>query len=152
MKKKRYFKLNRPYVFVPMSADFFHFGHVNILLKAKKFGNIIVGLMTNKGIKSYKNNYPYFDFKYRKKVLKQIKCIDRIIPLEGLKYVKTATKYKFEYFVRGDDWKKGIQSQERHKLINVMKKWNGRVLEFKYTKGVSSTKIKKIYKIINEKK
>ena len=29
-----------------------------------------------------------------KKVLKQIKCIDRIIPLVGLKYVKTATKYK----------------------------------------------------------
>ena len=40
-----------------MSADFFHHGHVNLLVKARKFGNIIVGLMTDTGIKSYKKNF-----------------------------------------------------------------------------------------------
>ena len=76
----------------------------------------------------------------------------KIIPLNGIKYAKIAQKYQLDYFVHGDDWKKGPQSKERDILIKTMKKWNGRVLEFKYTKGVSSTKIKKIYKIINEKK
>ena len=142
MKKKKFFNIKRPYVFVPMSADFFHHGHVNLLVKARKFGNIIVGLMTDTGIKSYKKKLPFFNYNQRKKVLKEIKCIKKIIPLNGLEYAKTAKKYKLDYFVHGNDWIKGPQSKERQILINTMKKWNGKVLEFKYTKNVSSTKIK----------
>ena len=143
MKRKIFFNLKRPYVFIPMSADFFHHGHVNLLVKAKKFGNIIVGLMTNAGIKSYKKKLPFFDYYERKKVLEEIKCIKKIIPLNGLEYAKTARKYQLDYFVHGDDWVKGPQSKERQLLIMTMRKWNGKVLEFKYTKNVSSTKIKK---------
>ena len=126
-----------------MSADFLHHGHINLLQKAKKYGNIIIGLMTDDGIKSYKKKSPYFTYKLRKKVLKEIKCIKKIIPLNGLEYAKTARKYQLDYFVHGDDWKKGPQSKERDILIKTMKKWNGRVLEFKYTANVSSSKIKK---------
>lgn len=143
MRKKVFFDLKRPYVFIPMSADFFHHGHVNLLVKAKKFGNIIVGLMTNAGIKSYKKRFPFFNYYQRKKVLEEIKCIKKIIPLNGLEYAKTAKKYQLDYFVHGDDWVKGPQSKERQMLIRTMKEWNGKVLEFKYTKNVSSTKIKK---------
>ncbi len=141
--RKNYFNLSRPYVFIPMSADFLHHGHINLLQKAKKYGNIIVGLMTDAGIKSYKKKSPYFSYKLRKKVLKEIKCIKKIIPLNGLEYAKTARKYQLDFFVHGDDWKKGPQSKERDILIKTMKKWNGRVLEFKYTANVSSSKIKK---------
>ena len=126
-----------------MSADFLHHGHINLLQKAKKYGNIIIGLMTDAGIKSYKKKSPNFTYKLRKKVLKEIKCIKKIIPLNGLEYAKTARKYQLDYFVHGDDWKKGPQSKERDILIKTMKKWNGRVLEFKYTPNVSSSKIKK---------
>ena len=126
-----------------MSADFLHHGHINLLQKAKKYGNIIIGLMTDAGIKSYKKKSPYFTYKLRKKVLKEIKCIKKIIPLNGLEYAKTARKYQLDFFVHGDDWKKGPQSKERDILIKTMKKWNGRVLEFKYTANVSSSKIKK---------
>ena len=143
MRKKVFFDLKRPYVFIPMSADFFHHGHVNLLVKAKKFGNIIVGLMTNAGIKSYKKRFPFFDYYQRKKDLEEIKCIKKIIPLNGLEYAKTAKKYQLDYFVHGNDWVKGPQSKERQILIRTMKEWNGKVLEFKYTKNVSSTKIKK---------
>ncbi len=141
--RKNYFNLSRPYVFIPMSADFLHHGHINLLQKAKKYGNIIIGLMTDAGIKSYKKKSPYFTYKLRKKVLKEIKCIKKIIPLNGLEYAKTARKYQLDFFVHGDDWKKGPQSKERDILIKTMKKWNGRVLEFKYTANVSSSKIKK---------
>tara|TARA_B100001540_G_C15775543_1_gene628471 strand:+ start:1040 stop:1516 length:477 start_codon:yes stop_codon:yes gene_type:complete len=148
MKKKKFFNLSRPYVFIPMSADFFHHGHINLLKRAKKYGNIIIGLMTDNGIRSYKNKYPFFKYNLRKKVIKEISFVKKVIPLNGLEYAKTAKKYQLDYFVHGDDWKKGPQSKERKILIKTMKKWNGIVLEFKYTKNVSSTKIKKNLKKI----
>ena len=73
----------------------------------------------------------------------QIKCIDKIIPLNGLQYLQYSKFYKFEYFVHGSDWKKNVQSNVRLKLKKIMKKWNGKVLEFPYTKGISSSKLKK---------
>ena len=69
-----------------------------------------------------------------------------MIPLDGLKYVEYANYYKFEYFIHGDDWKKNIQSTERAKLLFVMKKWKGKVLDIPYTKNISSTKIRKLLK------
>ena len=129
---------------MPMAADLFHYGHINILLKAKKYGTVIVGLMTDNGIKRYKKKKPLIKFSNRKKILSQIKCIDKIIPIDGLKYVEYSKFYKFDYFVHGTDWKKNIQSNVRLRLIKTMKKWNGKVLEFPYTKGISSSKLKKL--------
>ena len=86
--------IQKPSVFVPMAADILHHGHINILLKAKKYGKITVGLMTDKGLFSYKKRKPIISYKNRFKILKQIKSIDKIIPLNGLEYVKIAKKFK----------------------------------------------------------
>jgi len=134
--------IQKPSVFVPMAADILHHGHINILLKAKKYGKITVGLMTDKGLFSYKKRKPIISYKNRFKILKQIKSIDKIIPLNGLEYVKIAKKFKFNYFIHGDDWKAGVQSKVRERLKVVIKKWNGKLIDLKYTPGISSSKIK----------
>ena len=68
------------------------------------------------------------------------------MPLPGLKYVNFAKKFKFDFFVHGSDWKKNIQSDQRKKLIRIMKTWGGKVVDIPYTKNISSSKIKKILK------
>ena len=137
-------KLKRPFVFVPMAADLFHHGHINILLKAKKRGTVIVGLITDKGIKSYKKRLPIISFKNRKKILEQLICVDKVIPMNGLRHVEYANYYKFDYLVHGDDWKKNVQSKMRANLIDAMKKWKGKIIEIPYTKNISSSKIRKL--------
>ena len=146
MSNKRLFQFRRPYVFVPMAIDFFHHGHINILVKAKKYGNVIVGLMTDDGIKSYKGKKPIISFKNRLKILNHINLVSYVLPLPGLKYVNFAKKFKFDFFVHGSDWKKNIQSVQRKKLIRIMKTWGGKVVDIPYTKNISSSKIKKILK------
>ena len=143
MKKKNTINnVSRPYVFVPMSADILHHGHINILQKSKKLGNVVVGLMTDKGISSYKGKKPFLKYKNRKKILQEIKSIDKIIPINGLLYEQFAKKYKFDFFVHGSDWKKGPQSEQRKRLKKIMRTWGGKVVEYTYTAGISSTKIK----------
>lgn len=129
-------------VFVPMSADILHIGHINILKKAKRLGFVIVGLMSDKGIASYKKSKPLIKFKDRKQIVQSLKYVDKIITLNGLHFVKTSKKYKFDFVVHGDDWKKGPQATERLKLIDTVKMWGGQVVEYKYTKGVSSSYLK----------
>ena len=141
-KAKKFFPFSRPYVFVPMSVDLFHHGHLNILLKAKKYGNVIVGLMTDKGIKSYKSKKPIINFNDRKLILKHLDCVNFIIKINNLNFSKIANKYKFDYCAHGTDWRQGAQADARKQLIKTMKKWKGKVIEFPYTKKISSTVIK----------
>ena len=146
MSNKRFFQFPRPYIFVPMAIDFFHHGHINILVKAKKYGNVIVGLMTDDGIKSYKRKKPIISFKNRLKILKHINLVSYVLPLPGLKYVNYAKKFKFDFFGHGSDWKKNVQSDQRKKLIKIMKTWGGKVVDIPYTENISSSKIKKLLK------
>ena len=142
MKKKIPLKINRPFVFVPMTLDFLHIGHVNILNHAKKYGNIILGLVTDRGIRTYKRNNPINNYATRKKFAKMLKNIEHIIPVESLEDIISLVKiYKFNYVVHGDDWKKGPQTKTRKELIKTVKAWKGKVIDVPYTKNISSTKI-----------
>lgn len=143
IKKRNIFKFERPYVFVPMCIDIFHHGHINLLNKSKKLGNVIVGLMTDKGIKSYKGRKPLINYNNRKKILDHIDCVDYVLPINGLLYEKFAKKYQFDYFVHGSDWKIGTQSDERKRLIKEMNSWGGKVIEFAYTPNISSSMLRK---------
>ena len=136
--------MERPLVFVPMAADIIHHGHINILKKSSQYGSVIVGLITDKGLETYKGK-PIIKFTNRKKIIIAIKYVDYIIPLDGLTFAEIADKLKINFFVHGYDWKKGPQKKSRENLIKVMKKWGGKVIEIPYSKNISSTKIKKIY-------
>ena len=135
--------LLKPLVFVPMAIDLLHHGHVRILNKASKYGTLVVGLMTDKGLISYKGR-PILSYKQRKEIVSQIKAVDYVIPLNGLLYLEIAETLKTDYFIHGSDWKKGPQKIVRDQLIKKVKTWGGRVIEVPYTKNISSSKIKKI--------
>ena len=94
-----------------MCADGFHHGHINILEKAKKYGNITVGLMTDSAIASYKKKKPIIKFKNRKNTI-LCKFHKKIIPVKSLNFVTIAKKYKFDYWVHGDDWKREFKQRD----------------------------------------
>jgi len=128
-------------VYVGLSADILHEGHINILKTASKYGNVIVGLLTDEAIASYKN-IPYLDFKKRKIVIENIRYVTKVIPQKTLDYVENLNLIKPNFVVHGDDWKHGVQKKTRSRVIKTLKKWSGKLIEPKYTKNISSTEIK----------
>ena len=129
-------------VYIGLSADILHEGHINIIKTAKKYGDVVVGLLTDQAIASYKN-IPQLSYKQREIVLKNIKFISRVIPQKTLDYTYNLNLIKPDFVVHGDDWKNGVQKPIRLKVLKTIKKWGGKLIEPKYTKNISSTIIKK---------
>ncbi len=66
-------------VYIGMSADIVHTGHINIIKHAKSLGRVIVGLLTDKAISEYKN-LPVMDFETRRQIIENIKGVEEVIP------------------------------------------------------------------------
>ena len=128
-------------VYVGLSADILHEGHINILKTANKLGDVIVGLLTDAAIASYKN-IPALNYKQREIVLKNISLVKRVIPQHTLDYRPNLKLITPNFVVHGDDWKTGVQKITRNQVISTLKIWGGKLIEPKYTKNISSTSIK----------
>ena len=128
-------------VYVGFAADILHEGHINILKIASKLGEVTVGLLTDSAISSYKK-LPHLNYKQREIILKNIKFVKKVLPQDTLDYTKNLLSLKPHYVVHGDDWKFGIQKKIREQVIKTLKKWSGKLVEPKYTKNISSSKIK----------
>lgn len=138
-------------VYVGMSADLLHPGHLNIIEQARKYagenGEIVVGLLTDKAIASYKR-LPYMSYEQRKIVIENVKGVSRVIPQETLDYVPNLEKEKPDFVIHGDDWKMGVQAQTRQRVVDIMATWGGQVIDVPYTQGISSTQLNKVLKEI----
>jgi phosphoenolpyruvate mutase len=132
---------NDKVVYVGLSADILHEGHINILKIANSYGKVIVGLLTDEAIASYKN-IPYLSFKQRKVVLENLKYVNNVIAQKTLDYVDNLNLIRPDYVVHGNDWKSGVQKKTRDRVIKTLKKWSGKLIEPKYTENISSTIIK----------
>ena len=127
-------------VYVGMSADLIHPGHLNILCEAAKLGNVTVGVLTDSAIASYKR-LPYMTYEQRSSVVENLKQVANVIPQDSLDYTNNLKDLKPDFVVHGDDWKEGAQRETRLKVIETLKEWNGELVEIAYTKGISSTKL-----------
>ena len=128
-------------VYVPLAVDILHKGHINIIKIAKNYGRVIVGLLTDKAIVKYKE-LTILNFEERKNLVKNLKYIDQVVAQDNYDYEEILNRIKPNYFVHGDDWKFDNRKIVRKKVIKILKKWNGRLIEPKYTKDVSSSIIK----------
>lgn len=130
----------RPLVYVAMSADLIHPGHLNIINESRKFGRVIIGLLTDEAIAGYKR-LPFMSFEKRKIIVENIKGVDEVIPQSTLDYTPNLLKLRPDYVVHGDDWKGGIQKETRQRVIETLKEWGGELVELPYTEGISSTQL-----------
>ncbi len=127
-------------VYVGMSADIIHPGHLNILREARKLGEVIVGVLTDEAIASYKR-LPFLTYEQRAEIISSLKDVSKVIPQSTLDYVPNLEKIRPDYVVHGDDWKQGIQKETSQRVIDCLAQWGGQVIDIPYTQGISSTQL-----------
>ena len=129
-------------VYVAMSADIIHPGHLNIIAEAAKLGEVTVGVLTDAAIASYKR-LPYMNYEQRAAVVAALKGVARVIPQEQLDYIPNLLKLKPDFVVHGTDWREGVQAKTRQGVIDTLAEWGGQLVEPEYTAGISSTQLNK---------
>lgn len=130
----------QPTVYVGMSADLIHPGHINVLERAAELGDVTVGLLTDRAIASYKR-LPYMTYDQRRAVVASLSAVSEVVAQETLDYVPNLERIRPQYVVHGDDWKEGVQRETRQRVIDALAEWGGQLVEVAYTEGISSTQL-----------
>lgn len=125
-------------VYLGMIADIMHPGLINIISEGAKYGDVMIGLYTDKAIATHKR-LPYLTYEQRKNVVEHIQGVAQVVPQDDWSYVPNLRKYKPDYIIHGDDWVEGPDKYIREEVFKVMKEQGGEVIEIPYTKGISST-------------
>ncbi len=124
-------------VYLALAVDFLHSGHLRIIKLAKKYGNLIIGLMSDKAITEYKR-LPLLSFNERKKIIENLSGIHKVIKQDDADYTKTLKKIRPNYFVHGSDWKYDNRKKIRKQVINILKKINCKLIEPEYKKKIDN--------------
>ena len=120
--------------------DLFHIGHLNMLRNAKSLcDKLIVGVTTDELV-SYKKKKSVIPFHERIEIVRNIKCVDTVVPQENMDKLTQWKKLKFDVLFVGDDWYK---TPTWEKMEEELAKVNCRVVYFPYYEGTSSTLINK---------
>ncbi|MDF2842125.1 MAG: phosphoenolpyruvate phosphomutase [Herbinix sp.] len=127
-------------VYIAISADILHHGHINLINKASEYGELIVGVLTDEAVASYKR-YPILSYEERIGIISNIKGVQQVVPQTSIDYVENLEKFRPDYVVHGDDWIDSIQSKVRARVIETLALWCGELIEIPYTQGVSIDKL-----------
>ena len=125
-------------VYLGMIADIMHPGLINIINEGAKYGDVIIGLFTDKAIATHKR-LPYLTYEQRETVVRSIHGVADVVPQEDWSYVPNLVKYKPDYIIHGDDWLEGPDKYIRDEVFKVMESLGGKVIEIPYTKGITSS-------------
>jgi glycerol-3-phosphate cytidylyltransferase len=85
--------------------DLLHWGHVNLLRRAKEMGDYLVVAISSDEFNNIKNKRSYHSFENRKMILEAIRYVDEVIPEKNWEQkVSDIIDYKIDTFVMGSDW------------------------------------------------
>ena len=126
-------ELKRPIVYMCFSTDIIHSGHIAIIKKAQELGNLVVGVLSDEAIASYRH-FPMVPFEERKALFENIAGIYKVIEQKTWGYKEVLNELKPEFLVHGDDWKEGFQKPIRQEVIELLAVYGGKLVEFPYSK------------------
>lgn len=119
-------------VYMCFSADMIHSGHIAIIRKAEKLGKLIIGVLSDEAVSSYKR-FPLMPFEERKSLFENISGVSKVVMQNELSYANIIRELKPDFVVHGDDWLEGFQKPIRDEVISLLNEYGGQLVEFPYS-------------------
>lgn len=119
-------------VYMCFSTDYIHSAHIAIINKAKRLGRLIIGVLSDEAVASYKR-YPMIPFEERKSLIENISGVERVVEQRALSYADNIRMLKPDYVVHGNDWVEGFQQPIRKEVIELLNEYGGKLVEYPYS-------------------
>lgn len=129
-------------VYMGFSTDIIHSGHIAILKKAARMGRVVVGILSDHVVASYKR-FPLIPYKERKTLIENLKEVYQVVEQKELSYRENILAIRPDYVIHGDDWRQGVQKVIRDEVIDVLNTYGGKLVEFPYSEDANLMKIQK---------
>ena len=120
-------------VYMCFSTDIIHAGHIAIIKKAQRLGRLIIGVLSDGAVASYKR-FPLVTYADRKAMLENIAGVYKVVEQKTLSYRENLEKYHPDYVVHGDDWRTGVQKPVRDEVTSLLAAYGGKLVEYPYSK------------------
>ncbi len=134
-------------VYTCFCTDIIHEGHLNILNEAKKYGQVIVGVLADEAMVRY-NRFPTISLEERIDIIKATGLADKVMIQQDIMYDVVLEELRPDYVIHGDNWQNGPEKAIRENVVNNLKKYGGQLIEVPYT---YNDKVKKIDDRMKEK-
>lgn len=113
--------------------DLLHFGHIELLRRAKEMGDYLIVVLSSDEFNKMKSKKSYYNYEQRKTMLEAIRYVDLVIPEDNWEQkISDVKTYHVDKFVMGHDW---------DRKFDFLKEYC-EVIYLKRTEGISTTKIK----------
>ena len=132
-------------VYMCFSTDIIHGGHISIIKKAQKLGKLIIGVLSDEAVASYKR-IPVVPASERLVMFENISGVYKVVEQKTLSYKENLEKYKPSIVVHGDDWCDGFQKDIRNEVASILASYGGKLIEYPYSKDDKYTDIENRYR------
>ena len=130
---KKLEEIERRTVYMCFSTDILHSGHIAIIKKAERLGKLIIGVLSDEAVVSYKR-FPLLPFAERKVMFENVTGVYKVVEQDTISYRENLEQYRPTYVVHGDDWLTGFQKSIRDEVVSVLASYGGQLVEFPYSK------------------
>ncbi len=137
--------VNERTVYMCFSTDYIHSGHINIIRKAQRLGRLIIGVLSDEAISSFKR-YPMIPFEERKALFENVAGVERVIEQKTLSYADNLRSIKPNYVVHGNDWCVGFQKPIRQEVCEVLSEYGGQLVEYPYSDAPQYKELDAVHK------
>lgn len=125
-------KLESRTVYMCFSADIIHGGHIAIIKKAQKLGRLIIGVLSDDAVASYKR-MPLVPESERRIMFENIAGVYKVVEQKTLSYRGILENLRPDIVVHGDDWISGFQRPIRDEVTSVLASYGGKLVEYPYS-------------------
>lgn len=119
-------------VYMCFSTDIIHGGHISIIKKAQKLGKLVIGVLSDEAVASYKR-FPLVPASERKVMFENISDVHKVVDQVTLSYAANLEKYRPSIVVHGDDWCSGFQKPIRDEVVSILASYGGKLVEYPYS-------------------
>lgn len=119
-------------IYTCFCTDMIHDGHLNIIREARKYGEVIIGVLSDEAMVRF-NRFPGVSFEERYHMIQKLEGVSQVVVQKDIMYDNIIRELRPDYVIHGDNWKEGPMKAIRDNVVMLLESYGGELIDIPYT-------------------